>query len=294
MTTVAINDALETVANAFDFHIEKQKVALGPDCIPTDGYGLVRCNQDGSREHVGRFCSKNYMPHTTDDVLALTEAACNVVDGDVKVRTHFEHGHYVDITPSDQYRIAVYKGRDSLFPRFMINGSYNGRGFSASLGYYRDLCRNLAMMRKTNKASHVSIAHTSHLRSRMDDLIDTFSTLKEEWQTMSTLIAQLTEIPLNVEQFMREVYPQPENNSTKYENKIEKVLNRLASESHRLGQPDPLQTRKSSAWLLWNAVQGYEQHNSIRSKSITDFGRVIKAENPFTRKAESMVAELIA
>ena len=294
MTTIAINDALETVANAFDFHVEKQKVALGPDCIPTNSYGLVRYNQDGSREHVGRFCSKNYVPHTTDDVLALTEAACNVFDGDVKVRTHFEHGHYVDITPSDQHRIAVYKGRDSMFPRFMINGSYNGRGFSASLGYYRDLCRNLAMMKKVTEGSHVSIAHTSHLRSRMDSLINTFSTLKEKWQTMSTLIAQLTEIPLNVEQFMRDVYGEPKGKSTRYENKIEKVLNRLASESHRLGQPDPKQTGESSAWLLWNAVQGHEQHNSRRSKPTTDFGRVIKAENKFTGAAEKIVAKLVA
>ncbi len=294
MTTIAINDALETVANAFDFHVEKQKVALGPDCIPTNSYGLVRYNQDGSREHVGRFCSKNYVPHTTDDVLALTEAACNVFDGDVKVRTHFEHGHYVDITPSDQDRITVYGGKDSLFPRFMINGSYNGRGFSASLGYYRDLCRNLAMMKKVNEGSHVSIAHTSHLRSRMDSLIDTFSTLKEKWQTMSTRIAQLTEIPLNVEQFMRDVYGEPQGKATRYENKIEKVLNRLASESYRLGQPDPRRTRESSAWLLWNAVQGHEQHNSSRSKPTTDFGRVIKAENKFTGAAEKIVAKLVA
>ena len=111
---------------------------------------------------------------------------------------------------------------------------------------------------------------------------------------MSTLIAQLTDIPLNVERFMRDVYPEPDQRSTKYENKIAKVLTRLARESHRLGLSDPLQTRESSAWLLWNAVQGYEQHDSIRSKSITDFGRVVKAENAFSRKAEAIVSRLVA
>lgn len=294
MTVISRDEVLETVATDFDFHVEKQRVVLGPDCIPTEGYGLVKCDLNGGRQHVGRFCSKNYVPHTTDDVLALTEAACNVFDGDVKVRTHFEHGHYVDITPSDQHRIAVYGGKDSLFPRFMINGSYNGRGFSASLGYYRDLCRNLAMMKKTNKNTHVSIHHSSKLRSRMDSLIDTFSTLKEEWQTMSTLIAQLTEIPLNVERFMRDVYSEPEGKSTRYENKIEKVILRLATESHRLGQPDPTETKQASAWLLFNAVQGYEQHDASRSKSTSDFGRVIRSENDYTRNAERVISRLVA
>ena len=93
---------------------------------------------------------------------------------------------------------------------------------------------------------------------------------------------------------MREVYPEPDGKSTRYENKITKVVRRLAKESYRLGQPDPLQTNESSAWLLFNAVQGYEQHDSIRSKSITDFGRVVKAENAFTRSAENIVSRLVA
>lgn len=290
MTTTTLDNVLETVANDFEFSVNKFPL-YGPDRMPTNAYGLFRSDNS---EHIGRVCAKGYVPHTTDDVLALTEAACNVFDGSVKVRTHFEHGHYVDITPSDENRIAVYDGQDSMFPRFMINGSYNGRGFSATLGYYRDLCRNLAMMRRTNTATHVSIRHSSNLRSRMDSLIETFATLKEEWQTLENVIHQLTEIPLNVERFMREVYPEPDKASTKYENKISKVLMRLAVESNRLNLPDPLATREASAWMLFNAVQGYEQHDSIRSRGITDFGRVVKAENQFSRKAEAIVAELVA
>ena len=293
MTTTSIDNVLETVADSFDFSVDKHPMVglVRGQLLETNQYGLFRSDNS---EHVGRVCAKGYVPHTTDDVLALTEAACNVFEGDVAVRTHFDHGHYVDITPSDENRIAVFKGQDSVFPRFMINGSYNGRGFSATLGYYRDLCKNLAMMRKVSQNSHVSIRHSSNLRSRMDSLIETFSTLKEEWQTMSGLIAELTEIPLNVESFMRSVYPEPEGSSTEYENKISKVLMRLAVESNRLNLPDPLATREASAWMLWNAVQGYEQHDSIRSRDITDFGRVVKAENSFTRKAEALISELVA
>ena len=290
MTTISLDNVLDTVATDFNYSINKFPL-FGPDNMPTDAYGLFR--SDNSK-HIGRVCAKGYVPHTTDDVLALTEAACNVFEGEVRVRTHFDNGHYVDITPSNENRISIYDGKDSMFPRFMVNGSYNGRGFSATLGYYRDLCKNLAMMRKASEGSHVSLRHSSNLRSRMDDLIETFSTLKESWQTMSGVITELSEIPLNVERFMREVYPEPDGKSTRYENKIAKVVRRLAKESYRLGQPDPLQTNESSAWLLFNAVQGYEQHDSIRSKSITDFGRVVKAENAFTRSAENIVSRLVA
>ena len=290
MTTISLDNVLDTVANDFDYSINKFPL-FGPDNMPTEAYGLFR--SDNSK-HIGRVCAKGYVPHTTDDVLALTEAACNVFDGEVRVRTHFDNGHYVDITPSDENRLSIYNGRDSMFPRFMINGSYNGRGFSASLGYYRDLCKNLAMMRKASEGSHVSIHHSSKLRGRMNDLIETFSTLKESWQTMSSVITELSEIPLNVDRFMREVYKEPEGKSTRYENKIEKVIRRLAKESHRLGQPDPTETQEASAWLLFNAVQGYEQHDATRSKSTSDFGRAIKAENESTRKAERIVSNLVA
>ena len=82
----------ETVRKAFDFEVMKLPLS-GADNHYTPWYGLFR---DDTGDYVGSgSISERYVPHTSDDVCALVEAAANIFDGEVDLQCHFKDGHYV-------------------------------------------------------------------------------------------------------------------------------------------------------------------------------------------------------
>ena len=94
----------------------------------------------------------------------------------------------------------------------MINAGYDGKAFTASLGYFRDACSNLAMMRMVNGTT-VSIRHTSGLRANMDELIATFETLKNSWSTLTDVIETLESTEVRMTEFLDSIYGRPTDDS---------------------------------------------------------------------------------
>ena len=88
---------LEIVGQTFDFTVDKFKLS-GPDNMSTPYYGLFR--SDNMACVGGGSVSDRYTPHTTQDVLALVEAASEAFDGDINVECGFYDGHYVLIQPT--------------------------------------------------------------------------------------------------------------------------------------------------------------------------------------------------
>ena len=125
---------LDSVKAAFPFSVDKYPLS-GPDGMRTDLYGLFRSD---NAEHVGKPCSKNYVPHQSDDVVALVEAAGQAFEGLGETRCTFKNAHHVCVSPSLEDRRAIFGTADNIFPRFMIRGGYDGRGFLATMGFYRD------------------------------------------------------------------------------------------------------------------------------------------------------------
>ena len=87
----------DQVRSAFDFTVDKFPLS-GPENLPTDQYGLFR-SDTGYIKGVTSV-TKRYVPHSTDDVCALVEAAENTFDGDISVQTHWRKGHYVTVAPT--------------------------------------------------------------------------------------------------------------------------------------------------------------------------------------------------
>ena len=240
--------------------------------------------------------------HQTDDVLALCEAAAEAFDDEIDVTTHFRDGHYVSIQPTQHERLAVYGQRDNIWPRVIINAGYDGRAFAATMGYYRDACRNLAMMRQVNGTT-VSIRHTSGLRSHMDSLISTFNTLKDSWKGLSDVIMHLENTDVQMIDFLNEIYAKPDDDASKrgvtvHRDRTETIFRRLQDERYRTGR-DRLQAADGftvSAWEAFNAVQGYVQHDAQSKTGFkSDFDRILRASRDANvRKAESMVLALVA
>ena len=290
-------DVSASVRNTFNFTVDKYPLA-GPDNMPTPWYGLFRSD---NMDVVGSgSVTSRYVPHTTDDVCALVEAAAEAFDGEVDCRTHFRHGHYVSIAPTKEHRVSIFGTADNVFPRFMVGAGYDGEAFRASIAYYRDACSNMHIMRRVSGTT-VSIRHTSGLRGQMDDLIQTFSVLKNRWADLTAVIHHLESRQVNMVEFLNRIYEQPSPDAgqkavTIHKNRTEAIFNRLYRERLQTGRPGMTSDYKVSAWEAFNAIQGYVQHESHTKAGFKgDFDRILKSMNDKTvHDAEKLALELAA
>lgn len=286
------NDILNSVREQFNFTVEKFPLS-GPDGMRTPFYGLFRSDNS---EVVGNAVTARYLPHQTDDVLALVEASAAAFDGVADVRTYFNNGHYLAIQPSKEQRKAVFGTTDNVFPRIIINAGYDGRAFHACMGLYRDLCKNMAIMRMV-KGTTVSIRHTSGLRPKMNELIKTFGTLRNGWAAVEAAVDNLESRRVNMVEFLRQVYGEPATDTgrgaTMHRNRTEAIFNRLYSERMRSGRPQLSQDFTVTAWEAYNAVQGYVQHEATRHGSISEMGRIVLAsDDAAVLRAERVAFEM--
>ena len=295
---VSISSLSDKVSQAFNFEVVKLPL-FAPDNQPTGYYGLFRDDKIGTDAVVGSgSVTKRYVPHTTEDVLALVEAASNVFEGEVSLQCHFNHGHYVSVRPSREYRREVYGNADAVWPDIWIKAGYNMTAFEGAIGTYRDLCDNLAMM-KMVKGTSVSIRHTSSLRDKMTDLIDTFGQLKQGWDNLVNVIDHLQNREVELTQFLLDIYGTPDETSknavTHHKNRIEKILKRIQRERFQSGRQSLAATAgKVSAWEAWNGVQGFAQHDCSRKNKPTGFQRALLASRDrYVKRAEEQLLSLV-
>lgn len=274
MTTCNVADK---VRSAFNFSIDKFPLQ-GPDGMRTPFYGLFK-SDDGQAVGYGSV-SDRYTPHTTDDVLALVEAAGVAFDGVADVRCYFDHGHYVTIQPTKEKRLAVYGTKDNVFPRIVIDAGYGGQAFRASLGMYRDACRNMMILRMA-EGTNVAIRHTSSLRLQMDELIATFASLEAGWGNLTTVVQQMQNREVRMVEFLNAIYGEPKSDDgrsvTMHRHRTEAIFRRLVSERMTTGRGPLGSDFVVTGWEAFNAIQGYVQHDSIRRGRPTEMERIVRA-----------------
>ena len=272
-------DAISQVRDTFNFTVDKFPLS-GPDGMATPFYGLFT-SHDG--KVVGNAVTNRYRCNQTDDVVAITEAAISALeDEDIQVKCHFRDGHYVEYTPSNGQRLAVYGTADNIFPRFLLRAGYDSRAFSVSLGYYRDLCSNLHIPQSIGKSIVRTIRHTSGLRGKMDELISDFSELGKGWDAIQAAVNRMSARDVVLTDFLKEVYGEPEGESkraeTIHKNRTEAIVRRLLGEQVRSGRPQMGGDFRVSAWEAFNAVQGYVQHEATRKSGFNnEMDRIILA-----------------
>jgi hypothetical protein len=252
---VSADDLTQVITEAFNFEVVKLPLSA-PDNQPTGLYGLFRDDLTGKDALVGSSSvTSRYVPHTNDDVVALVEAACNVFEGEVDVNCYFHHGHYVSVKPTQDYRVSVYGETDNVWPSIVIGAAYDGRAFEATIGTYRDLCANLALMRQVMGTTQ-SIRHTRSLRPKMNDLIATFNKLESGWANLQDVIHHMESREVDLAEFLLAVYGTPDEDSkrskTIHRNRIEAIFKRVRDERFRAGRPR-MTTKTVTAWEAYNA-----------------------------------------
>lgn len=284
-----IDNAVDHVRESFNFEVEKFPLT-GPDNMYTPWYALFRTD---TAAYVGTgSITERYVPHTADDVVALVESAASVFENEVDVKCHFRDGHYVSIIPTNAERRSIYGTADNVFPRIIISAGFDGRAFRATMGYYRDACQNLAML-QTVRGTAVAIRHLRSLRPKMDDLIATFSGLKDGWATLTQVIDEMENRDVRLNEFLNAVYGEPEEDSqrseTIHKNRTEAIMRRVMKERWQTGRGAIGQDFVVSAWEAYNAIQGYAQHDATRRGNANEFDRILLASrDQAVLKAETL------
>jgi len=263
--------------------------------LETPHFGLFR---NDTWECVGNTFKKNYVPHTTEDVITVTEAGSTAFDGDVSIVCHFKNAHYVHIRPTYERRTEIYGTEDNIFPVMGVRGGFDGRGYQAWLGFGRDMCSNMAEL-KSVASCRVSIHHNQNLRENMDELVETFAGLKMQWAELVEAVQIMEENRFDIDWFIGQLYETPNEDApkrtvTNYENRVRAIKERLADEYVRTGRPasaiqieNGLISGVCSGWLLYNAIQGYVQHDGRGAGNRTEFQGMIRAsESPKVAQAE--------
>lgn len=298
-----MSSSIEMVRDTFNFEVQKLPLS-GPDNLPTPWYGLFR--SDNGELVTRQSKTRQYVPHQTQEVVALAEAATNAFESECNIQCHFHLGHHLVINPSNQDRLRIYGEKDNVFPRVIIDASYDNKSFKASIGFYRDLCKNLSMLQSV-KESHVTFRHGVNLHDQIDELTETFSTLRESWGTVSGVIERMESTRVNVSEFLMSAIPPKDENrenwSTRYSNMLRDVIATMRSEAYRSNrsESDIDQDSEISVWQAYNAVQGYFQHQSSRKGVDKDkrhemqIARVIAGiQDPRMRTLESHAMSLIS
>ncbi len=267
----------DRVRSAFPFSVDKFPLR-GPENMATPFYGLFR-SDTGTAVGYGSV-SDRYEPHTTEDINALVEAAGTAFGGVADVKCHFDHGHYVTVQPTKEQRLAVFGTKDNVFPRIVIDAGYGGQAFRASLGLFRDACRNMMILRQA-EGTNVSIRHTSCLRLQMDELIATFASLEAGWGNLSLVVQQMQNREVRMVEFLNAIYGEPKSDEgrsvTMHRNRTEAIFRRLSSERMVTGRGPLNADYVVSGWEAFNAVQGYSQHDSIRRGRPTEMERIVRS-----------------
>jgi hypothetical protein len=286
MTTLI--SASDVVRNTFNFSVDKFPLSF--DGMKTPYYGLFKSDDNSCLNAV----SDRYLPHTTDDVVVLTEAAEAAFDGDVSVKCHWRNGHNVIIEPSKDHRKAIYGTADNIFPRMIISAGYDDKPFRASLGMFRDACLNLARLKQVSGTS-VSIRHTQSLRPRLNELIDVFSGLKEGWKSVTETVAEMENRQVSLVSFLDAVYPLASDATprsvTIHKNRTEAIVKRVMSECYRTGRTFGADFMVSR-FMAYNSVQGYVQHVQRAGKGGNRMSRMdqtlMALEDPAVDRAEAL------
>lgn len=296
MTTAeSIRSQVET---AFPFAVGKFPLS-GPDGMKTPHYGLFR---DDNCQCVGTAVRSVYEPHTVDDVAALAEAAAGAFDADCQVSCAWRDGHCVIVAPSREFRAEVYGG-DTVWPRLIIRAGYDGQAFSGQLGLYRDACDNLQLPYFVEGLAGARIKHTSGLRDRIAELTREFARVASAWDGALDRARQLSAAPVNLADFVRSVYPLPENASRRTRNshdrRAEAIIRRVVRERQQLRR-ESIATHGPGAWTVsaWEAfqgVQGYVQHDQNRRGNPSRIDRAIVAlRDPAVSRASDLALASLA
>lgn len=278
--TVPVMSIANTIQAAFPFTVVKSPLT-GPDGAKTPHFGLFRSD---NFQCVGNAVRRTYTPHQTEDIIVLVEAAAQAFGTEVGIQTYWHEGHNLTIAPTAEYRRNIFNTKDNLFPRLVVKAGYKGSCFQASLGMYRDICKNLAIVRAEGGEVSCSIRHHRCLRDRIDTVRKQFVSIVSHWDASIETFKDMDRKKVDIAKFVNDVYEthnragMSQRGKTMADSRMTKIVSRILRE--RMIKYGEYGDRNIvTAWEAFNGVQGYMQHDTRRKAGATGISRAFDTLN---------------
>jgi hypothetical protein len=302
MTTANATELQAAIRNkifqAFPREVIKMPL-MGPDNCPSPHYGLCFDDATSASDWCRNTVKKNYRPHTREDLTAICETVATGIDlplDQISISCAWKngYGHRIAVQPTTEYRRSIC-GTDTIFPKFIVRANYGG-AFVASVGMYRDLCKNMQMLRKV-EGTTVHLRHVSNFQENFDATVEQWQHLAAKFDNIVEAAQQLEQVRANVGEFYDTLYPQPElatkRSINSHRKQIESMLGRLVDERLKADKAGATDTRTATLWELVNSVTGYVQHDRSRRGKLSDDARAFAAvDDPSCDKAWDLAFQL--
>ncbi len=262
-------------------------------------YGFFRADNG----HCLSYAAKSgYEMTTHDDYAALSQAAIDAMGGSGQIQANWTERKSVAqatiiVSPTDQERRDNYRvnGADYIFPRLIIRAPF-GRPFSVTMGFYRDLCRNLDIAQLVGQSFSQSIRHTSQLTKRIEELTEICRNAGD-FGAMVDNCRRMSQIEVDTAEFLSRLYPladdASQNTRTRAEGRAAAIYARIRREQLAVGNSGDMQT--TNLWQMVQAITGYVQHDKSRKNGIGNVDRaIVGLDDAENAAAWSRASELLA
>ena len=270
------HDIREYLNEVFDFEIVKRQLHTNTGLNlyePVPYYGLFR--GDNGQPACRNAVSERYEPHQTKHIIHIAVECARAFNSHETrlVRASFKNGHHVSIAPSNDYRQRITNHRDQIWPRILINGGLGGSSsLRINVGYWRDLCSNLAMPKQVEGIS-INFRHSRTITERIEET-DIQRRVYTIWNQLHDKMLKMRQKEIPLSSALHTIFGNHTERSEKAaRDRNEAIIKRIWDERQQIHQDDhALNVRNLdhvNGWEFYNGIQGYYQYDApMRSAEI--------------------------
>lgn len=246
--------------------------ALDGDVINFPFYGLV--TSDGKQVPLDRSISAKYGFHRRAHFRKGLEAGVAALGGECRVNAYWNDGYFATLERLDDEAYQVSGNpRDIVRTKFWLHMPYSS---SCRIGLCMDVavCRN-KMIWQTMKSTVRTVRHCLSFDDLFENVVRDFEAVGRARGPMLERIQLLSEKVVDINKFGVHAMATGPEMSKQLENRFRALSNRVMREYDALGYGIP-NLERVSGWRVYNALQGYFQHEATRKNSADDIFRAVR------------------
>lgn len=246
--------------------------SLDGDIINFPFYGLV--TSDGRQVPLDRSISAKYGFHRRAHFRKGIEAGVAALGGECKVNAYWNDGYFATLERLDDeaYRVSG-NPRDVVRTKFWLHMPYAS---SCRIGLSMDIavCRNM-MIWQTLRSTVRTVRHCLSFDTLFDNVVRDFELVGQSRGPMLDRIDVLSRKVVDINSFGVHAMATGPDMSKQLENRFRALSTRILREYNQLGYSTPDMTQLSG-WRVYNALQGYFQHDATRKNDADDIFRAVR------------------
>lgn len=289
-----VSEVIDTLYNGFPKTVIENLLDRNGSELPIKGV-FFQNSEEAKRFHsesrlvVLHSKSENYFFQSLEDVVDQAITAYKAIRAmgaeEVSMRYSFHQGYHVSFsTELTREKRKIIFENDLTYPSYMLSFPY----YSTTKGQglvNRIICSNLFTTEKIAGFSF-SVRHTKNMGEKMIDIEKGIGRIAQNWDSFVDQCNRMATKVIDPRTFYASLYgekPSEGRALTTWEKRFNAIDDRLSSESFKLGIP------RTNGWMLFNALQGYLQHDTTRKVDDYLVRSLSASSSPILKDAESLL-----